>query len=259
MLPATTQIEANDVVMPWGHLYVGWNEAAIEPIGEAVSNSELHRRLAAAMGYTEPELFEDDMTVLRAALPSVDLDALQGHGVHRSEYPADGRPFGDGAFPTASGKVELLSERLASMGQPVLPTYVASRESLAGDAALSARHPFALLTPKHHTRFLNSSYSHLPKHGPLEGGPFVELCAEDAAALAIADGDDVRVWNDRASLTVSARISTRVRPHVVSIPWGWWGAAHPDGLVANSLTNDTLTDWGGGVAFGDTLVSIARA
>ena len=31
---------------------------------------------------------------------------------------------------------------------------------------------------------------------------------------------------------------------------------HPDGKVANSLTNDTLTEWGGGVAYSDTLVQI---
>ena len=259
VLPATTQIESTDVVTAWGHLYVGWNEAAIEPVGESVSNSELHRRLAAAMGFTEAELFEDDLSVLRSAMPTIDLAELQEHGVHRLAYPEDGRPFGDGAFPTRSGKVEILSEGLVRMGQPALPTYVPARESLGGDAALSARHPFALLTPKQHTRFLNSSYSHLPKHGPLEGGPFVELCAEDAATLSIADGDDVRVWNDRASLTVPARITARLRPRVVAIPWGWWAAAHADGRTANSLTNDTLTDWGGGVAFGDTLVSLERA
>ena len=63
VLPATTQIEATDVVAPWGHLWLSWNNAAIEPCGEAVSNSELFRRLAKAMGYTEPELFDDDMSV----------------------------------------------------------------------------------------------------------------------------------------------------------------------------------------------------
>jgi anaerobic selenocysteine-containing dehydrogenase len=47
-----------------------------------------------------------------------------------------------------------------------------------------------------------------------------------------------------------------VRPGTVVIPWGWLADQHPDGRVANSLTNDTLTDWGGGVAFSDTLVEI---
>src|SRR6266545_5534772 len=60
VLPATTQIESVDVVQPWGHMYLGWNEPAIPPIGEAVSNSELHRRLAAALECTEPALFDDD-------------------------------------------------------------------------------------------------------------------------------------------------------------------------------------------------------
>ena len=46
---------------------------------------------------------------------------------------------------------------------------------------------------------------------------------------------------------------------MAAIPWGWWRNQHPDGKVANSLTNDTLTDWGGGVAFSDTLVQIERA
>ena len=46
----------------------------------------------------------------------------------------------------------------------------------------SREYPLQLLTPKHHTRFLNSGYSDLPKHGPAEGGPFVELVADDAAS-----------------------------------------------------------------------------
>ena len=118
VLPATTQIEATDVVTSWGLLWIGWNEAAIAPLGESVSNSELHRRLAAAMGFTEPELFDDDLTALRAGLPDVDLDELRRTGWWRVPYPEDGRPFADGEFPTASGKVELLSEALVTMGQP---------------------------------------------------------------------------------------------------------------------------------------------
>ncbi len=259
VLPATTQIEATDVVTSWGHLWIGWNEAAIAPLGESVSNSELHRRLAAAMGFTEPELFDDDLTALRAGLPDVDLDELRRTGWWRVPYPEDGRPFADGEFPTASGKVELLSEALVTMGQPALPTFVAPRESPAGNPELAARFPLMLLTPKQHTRFLNSGYSQLPKHGPLEGGPFVELSADDAASRGLADGQQATVFNDRARVQVPVRISTRVRPGVVAIPFGWWSAQHTDGMVANSLTNDTLTDWGGGVAYSDTLVEVSAA
>jgi anaerobic selenocysteine-containing dehydrogenase len=256
VLPATTQIEADDVVPAWGHLWLGWNGAAIEPVGESCSNTELFRRLARAMGYTEPSLFDDDETLLRQALPTVDLDELRRVGWARVPYPDDGRPFGDGQFDTPSGRVEFASDQLVRMGQPRLPTFVAPREGPVGDQALRGKYPLQLLTPKHHTRFLNSSYSALPKHGPAEGGPFVELVAADADARGLADGSLARVWNDRASVALPVRITERLRPGVVAIPYGWWSTQHPDGRVANSLTNDTLTEWGGGVAYSDTLVQV---
>ena len=253
VLPATTHIESLDVVPAWGHLYLGWNEPAIEPCGEAVSNSELHRRLARAMGLTEPCLYDDDLTALRAALPTIDLDELRTIGFVRVPYPEDGRPYADGGFMTATGKVQLRADALAADGQPVLPTYLPSSE------APTAQHPFVLLTPKHHTRFLNSSYSHLPRHAEAEGAPFVEMVAADADALGLAEGAPARVWNERGSLELPVRISERLRPGVVAVPWGWWSQSHTDGKVANSLTNDTLTDWGGGVAYLDTVVAVAPA
>ncbi len=258
VLPATTQLESTDVVPAWGHLWMGWNEAAIEPVGESCSNTELFRRLAAAMGLTEPALFDDDESLLAQALGAkVDLAELRRVGWLRVPYPDDGRPWAAGVFPTPSGKVELVSERLAAMGQPALPTFVAPREGPHGDADLVARYPLQLLTPKHHTRFLNSSYSALPKHGPAEGAPFVELDPADAATRRLVDGDKARVWNDRATVELPVRVSDRLRPGVVAIPFGWWGTQHADGRTANALTNDTLTEWGGGVAYSDTLVQVA--
>ena len=44
----------------------------------------------------------------------------------------------------------------------------------------------------------------------------------------------------------------------MAIPFGWWRGHHGDDRVANSLTNDTLTEWGGGVAYADTLVEVTR-
>jgi anaerobic selenocysteine-containing dehydrogenase len=257
VLPATTQIEAVDVVPAWGHLWLGWNEPAVAPVGESVSNSELFRRLAGAMGFTEPELFEDDLAVLARALPSIDLEALRRDGFTRMPYPDDGRPYGDGVFPTADGRVQLLSPALGSIGQPTLPTYVRVHEGPHGPDA--DRFPITLLTPKTHQRFLNSGYAHLPRHGGAEGGPFLELSAGDAAGRGLVDGDLARVWNERAEAMLPVRVSRRVRDGVAAIPFGWWSAHTGNGVVANSFTNDTLTEWGGGVAYNDTLVQVEPA
>jgi anaerobic selenocysteine-containing dehydrogenase len=260
VLPATTQIEAVDVVTSWGHLYLGWNEPAIAPVGDSVSNSELHRRLAAALGCTEPALFDDDHQVLAEAITGVDVEQLREVGFLRSPaYPSDGRPYAEGGFATASGRVELASDALSARGLPRLPTYTPAHEGHGGDRALLDRFPFALLTPKQHVRFLNSSYSHLPGHGPLEGGPYVEMVAADAARLGVVDGRTVRVHNDRGELHLPVKVTERLRPGVVAIPWGWWQRDHGDAASANALTSATLTDWGGGVAYSDTLVAVDPA
>jgi anaerobic selenocysteine-containing dehydrogenase len=195
------------------------------------------------------------MTAIRDSLPAVDIAELRRVGFWKVPYPEDGRPFGDGAFPTPSGKVEFLSETLRAMGQPALPTFVPPIEGPG--TTLAERYPLQLMTPKHHNRFLNSGYSHMPGHGGRESGPFLEMCASDAATRGIAEGQRVRVFNDRASVEVPTRITDRVRPGLVSIPWGWWNRHHPDAMVANSLTNDSLTEWGGGAAFSDTLVQVS--
>ena len=70
VLPATSQIEHLDLSPAWGHLYLALNRPAITPRGESVSNTELFRRLARALGRTEPWLFESDESMLRAALAS---------------------------------------------------------------------------------------------------------------------------------------------------------------------------------------------
>lgn len=257
VLPATTQIESVDVNPAWGHLWMGWNHAAIDPVGESVSNTELFRRLSRAMGFTEPCLFDDDDTLLRTAITGVDIDTIRDTGPVKVPFAADGRPWANGGFPTPSGRVEFASSTLETIGQPRLPTFVPSDEGLTSELAL--RYPLQLMTPKHHVRFLNSSYSQLPGHGDREGGPFVEMDAVDAAARGLNDGDTARVFNDRAELQLPVRISDRLQPNMVAIPWGWWSHQHPDGRIANELTNNTLTDWGDGAAFYDTLVEIAPA
>ena len=158
-------------------------------------------------------------------------------------------------FGGRTGKVELRSDTLAQLGQPALPEYLEANESPTSEF------PFLLLTPKQQTRFLNSSYSHLPAHGPLEVPPALEMCASDAAALGLDDNDIAVVHNHRAALQLPVRITNRMRPGVVAVPWGWWSHHHggPTAPVANSLTSDAATDWGGGVAFWDTVVAVAPA
>ena len=247
VLPATTQLEQRDVVASWGHLYLGWNEPAIEPRGEAVSNTELFRRLASAMGFTDPELLATDDELLDAALHRLSPAArreLVADGFTRLPLPQDLRPYAEGGFATADGRARLRA-----------PEYRPAREAPGGDG----RFPLVLLTAKSHTRFLNTSYSHLPKHGPAEGRPRLQINEADARSRGIVDGDEVRVWNDRGHVRLAAQLTDAVRAGVVCMPFGWWRDQHLSGTSANALTSDAITDLGGGSAFHDTLVDVEPA
>jgi len=264
VLPATTQIEHLDLMAPWGHLYLTLNLPAVPPLGDALPNTEIFRRLATAMGYEDPALQASDEQMIRDILdgathPFMDgitYERLVAEGSVRLAVPDGWLPYADGEFPTSSGATEFYSSTLAAAGMDPLPAWTPGTESLQGDPALRSRFPLACITTKRHQRFLNSSYSMLPGHTEAEGAPIAEIHPFDAAERAINDGDAVRVWNDRGSIEVVAQVTDRVRPSVVTVSFGWSLLAS-DGVGCNTLTNDAPTDIGGGTAFHDNLVEVA--
>src|SRR5258705_10952143 len=70
VLPATTQLEHLDVHKSSGPLYVLANNPAIAPLGEALPNSEIFRRLAARMGFDEPCFPDSYEDIFRTTLGS---------------------------------------------------------------------------------------------------------------------------------------------------------------------------------------------
>src|SRR5262249_57894644 len=70
VLPAAGFLEFDDLVSGYFHMTLSAQVKAMEPLGDSLPNQEIFRRLARAMGYTEPELFETDAEILRALLDS---------------------------------------------------------------------------------------------------------------------------------------------------------------------------------------------
>jgi anaerobic selenocysteine-containing dehydrogenase len=266
VLPATTQVEHLDLVPSWGSVYVTLNRPAIEPLGEALPNSEIFRRLGRRLGFEEELFAESDEDLVRMALggddpllEGVTWEALERDGYARVAVGDDWRPYAEGGFGTPSGKAELHSAALEAEGHDPLPAHVPAVESPAGDPALAARYPLQLVTAKWSLHFLNSQYANLPRHLAAEGAMPVDLSAEDAASRGIADGASVRVFNDRGAVLATARVGSRVPRGVVALPSGWWASLSEGGASANTLTADRMTDLGTGCAFHDALVEVERS
>jgi len=256
VLPATTQLEHHDVHKSYGHLYMLANNPAIAPVGEALPNSEIFRRLAARMGFDEPCFRDSDEDICRTALAGkADWDALKRDGWQRLALPERHAPFARGGFPTPSGKCEFSSAWLEKQGIDPLPFYNPPAE--VADEALAKRYPLAFLSPPAR-HFLNSSFANLARFREFEREPHLDMHPDDARVRGIRDGDEVRVYNDRGSYTLRARINGKPRRGVVVAPSVWWKKFSPDGRNANNVTSQRTADLGGGATFYDCRVEVER-
>ena len=251
VLPATTQLEHWDVQGSYGHTDVLLNRPAIEPVGEAKSNSEIFRLLAKAMDFNEPCFSEDDLSLCRTAVGSeIDFEALLAQGFVALNVPA--APVAPGAFPTPSGRCEFVSERLAAQGLDPLPNHIPNYEvPTAGD-----RYPLAMISPPARN-FLNSTFVNVESLRAIEKEPLVEISLMDAAARGISTGDTVKVFNDRGEYHCKADVSARARPGVVNGLGIWWRKMGLNGTNVNEVTSQLLTDLGRAPVFYDCQVEVA--
>jgi anaerobic selenocysteine-containing dehydrogenase len=81
----------------------------------------------------------------------------------------------------------------------------------------------------------------------------------DANGLDIADGELVRVGNDRGAITLHASIVAGINLGTVIIESVWPNDAFPEGVGINALTSAEQAYPNGGAVFHDTAVWIRKA
>jgi anaerobic selenocysteine-containing dehydrogenase len=279
VLPATTFLEHTDIQGAYGHYFVQLSRQAIEPPGEARSNVWLFSQLAQRMGFTEDCFRDTPEQIIRQALgigaangggpatnghstnwamEHITFEDLEEQGHVPLSFHRDGfLPWASGPVPTPSGKIEFYSETLAAAGLDPVPGFIPPEESRFG--ALARRFPLEFLSRKA-DNYMNSTFANLDGHRKMETRTCqtLEMHALDAEARGLADGDPVRIFNDRGSLRLTALINGSVPPGVVAARLDW-AKLHPDGANVNALTSERLTDIGAGATFYSTLVEVAKA
>jgi anaerobic selenocysteine-containing dehydrogenase len=275
ILPATTFLEHTDVQGAYGHYFVQLSKQAIAPPGEARPNVWLFGQLAQRMGFTEACFRDTPEEMIRQALSigadghsknanmeHITFENLEREGHVPLAFFSDPEkrpflPYTGGAVPTPSGKIEFFSETLAAAGQDGLPSFVPPSESRWGDAA--KKFPLELLGRKS-DNYMNSTFANLPGHRKMEArtSQRIEMHPADAATRGVADGERVRVFNDRGSLELTAMLNSSLPAGVVAARLDW-AKLHADGTNINALTSERLTDIGGGATFYSALVEVAKA
>ncbi len=257
VLPATTFLEHTDVYFAYGHYYLQMARPVLPAPGEAKSNVEIFRLLAARMGFDDPCLAESEDDMIRGLLDSghaflkdISIDTLERDHFVRLRVAENGdpfQPFAAGGFGTASGKCEFRAETL---------DYTPPIESRHGSEALRARFPLELISPKNDDS-MNSTFGNRPDNDAQTA--WITLNAADAARRGVAMGDQVRIYNERGSCVLAARVDDSVPAGVACAPSTRWNKKAPDGRNVNVLTSERLTDIGGGATFYSCLVEVEKS
>lgn len=280
ILPAAMGAEIEDIILSWGHNFLTFSAKCIDAPGEAVSNREIFRRLATAMGFDDACLHWSDEECLENFIDwdapvckGITLAHLKEHGYARLAVgSADTRaPHRVGNFPTPSGKCELYSEAAKNgnfvvgafrqgyegmqSGEPLdpLPDYVPPRESAEQNPGLAAKYPLNIISPKSHG-FLNSCYANIENKLKAQGEQFTLISTADASSRGINDGDTVRIFNDRGAFQGVAKITDDVNAGLLVTTVGYWRQLN-NGTV-NSISSAEFVNMGNGATFSDNLVEI---
>jgi biotin/methionine sulfoxide reductase len=290
VLPVTTTLERNDVGASSGARHI-LAMRSIAPKYQAARNdhdifADLADRLGFKAEFTEGRsemewighLYETAR--LSNAQSGVELppfDRFWQEGVH--ELPELDPPYvayadfrrDPQAHPlkTPSGKIEIFSETIASFALPDCPghpVWIEPREWLGSE--LARKYPLHLISNQPKTR-LHSQLDAVgeSRRSKVAGRETITLNAEDAAARGLAEGDLVRVFNDRGACLAAVAVSDAILRGVAQLPTGAWfdplDPAEPGSLEVHGNPNVLTHDLGtssltGGASAQTVLVEVER-
>jgi len=253
VLPATTSLERDDIGAKSNDTWIIAMKRAIDPVGDAVDDREILRRVAAKLGCEEEFLGGESLRSVyersRADAASHDIelptfDEFWERGYAR--MPAvpvrsrmraliEGTPL-----PTPSGRIEIFSETIDAFGYDDClghPAWFDKHEDKVG-----AAYPLHLISHQPGTRL--HSQMDVGAHsqsGKIDGREPVRINPDDAAARGIGAGDVVRLFNDRGACLAAAVVTDDVSAGVIALPTGAWLDIDADSGIERHGNPNVLT------------------
>jgi biotin/methionine sulfoxide reductase len=241
VLPCTMTLEREDIGANGNDPLLVPMHPVAAPYGEARDDyaifTGLAERLGTAEAFTENRSVRQWLEHLyeptRAALAAMNLPApsftefWESEGYELPQQPDDGgrlRAFRDDPegqpLPTPSGKLEIFSQTIASFAEPDCPghpTWLGPTNVPNDDAPMTlvANQPRTRL----HSQFDFGGHSTDAKH---RGREVARMHPDDARQRSIADGDIIRIFNERGACLAGVRVTDGIRQGVIQLPTGAW-------------------------------------
>ena len=196
---------------------------AIAPVGNALSDWEIIAKLSTAMGYemnyADPETIFKEITTVTPSYGGMTYERL---GLDGLQWPCPN---------TDHPGTQFLHAAQFTRGQGLFHAI----EYLDPAEMPDDEYPYFLTTGRmfahYHTGTMTRASEHLDAE---QKTGYVEIHPEDAATLAVNDGDAVKLATRRGEIEVPARISNKVKPGLLFVPF------HFAENSANVLTNSAF-------------------
>ncbi len=274
VLPCCHWFETEDIMATMAtHSCAVYQAPALAPLGESKPDFEIFGLLAEALGYsgyfdTTPEEW------LRGML---DNDKARDMGMTYEKLAEVGSakmvPTGDepfvfaagGAFPTKTGRAAFYLEA-PSPSNDYAPDFDYEKEYLpyweetleVGEHS-EARQKYPLQLISEHSRFrTHTQWSEVEALLEVDTNQWLYIGPEDAAEYGIADGDTVKVYNDRGYLVTKAKIRPNNPKGILSAVKGWTWKQVDDGHLSNLGTTQS-NPFCANQPFNDCVVAIEKA
>jgi anaerobic selenocysteine-containing dehydrogenase len=262
VLPATMFLEHDDIYQGGGHQHIMLGPKLIEPPGECRSNHEVICALAKRVGAEHPGFAMTPRQIIDWTLQKSGwgtLDELEPkkwidcQPEFAEAHYIDGFRYPDKKFRFKPDWLNVPAPRSNAFkldrDMPSLPDHWDVIEK--ADAA----HPFRLATSPAR-EYLNSSFNEMPTSRARHGAPRVKVHPDDLARLGIANGQRVRMGNERGEITLAAEAFPGVQPGVVIVESIAPNDQFEGGEGINTLTSAYQPGPYGGAPFHDNHVWI---
>jgi anaerobic selenocysteine-containing dehydrogenase len=263
VLPATTFLEHDDLYTAGAHTFLQMHRAVVPPYAECRSNHEVQCALAERLGAEhrgfQMTAFEIIAETLRASgLPGPE-EFIEGTWLDCAQ-PFETAHFLDG-FGHLDKKFHFRANWRSMAGPlggdayrslPEFPDHVANIDD--GDPA----RPFRMVAAPSRS-FLNTSFNNTPSGLAREGRPSALVHPAALIELGLADGERVRIGNEKGSVVVRARAFDGLQPRVVIAEGIWPNASFEEGIGINLLTSADPGPPQGGAVYHDTSVWLRPA
>jgi anaerobic dimethyl sulfoxide reductase subunit A len=283
LLPVATSFETENIITGGGNGKVAWalySHKVIEPLFEDKDEYWISEQIANRLGigdaFRENHATREDWMkemVAAARAKHTDFptyDEFKNVGVYKTAAPSSLIAFAGfrkdpvaNPMTTETKKIEIFSPFLFKQNDPkeipAIPKYIPEWEGVSDP--LRSKFPLLMVTAhavqRSHSTFDNVDYL---REAHVQA---LEINEADAEARGVKNGDMVKVFNDRGTIIVPARVTPRIRPGVVNLPQGAWYTPDASGAdvrgCANTLTKYQPTPFAKGNPQHTNLVQVQKA